>query len=136
MVDMMSLGSALPAQSWIAGDVLAWYTIISFVYSTHRSKIIARQLKWNTIIKMVDTKRKTRSIVIKQIRAAILDGLYTPRERLMEADVAAKFRVSRSPVREALQALESEGTLVGTPYAGPMVRPLSAVDPKPGIALS
>ena len=46
----------------------------------------------------------------------------------MEADVAAQFHVSRSPVREALQALESEGTLVATPYAGAMVRPLSRAE--------
>jgi DNA-binding GntR family transcriptional regulator len=77
---------------------------------------------------MVDTKRKTPSILIQQIRAAILDGLYKPGERLMEADVAAQFHVSRSPVRETLQALESEGTLVTTPYAGAMVRPLSPAE--------
>src|SRR6201984_1481473 len=76
---------------------------------------------------MVDRK-KTPSILIEQIRAAILDGLYKPGERLMEADVAAQFHVSRSPVREALQALESEGTLVATPYAGAMVRPLSPAE--------
>jgi DNA-binding GntR family transcriptional regulator len=46
----------------------------------------------------------------------------------MEADLAAAFHVSRSPVREALQALESEGTLLATPYAGAMVRPLSAAE--------
>ena len=57
---------------------------------------------------MVDRK-KTPSILIEQIRGAILDGLYKPEERLMEADVAAQFHVSRSPVRETLQALESEG---------------------------
>jgi DNA-binding GntR family transcriptional regulator len=77
---------------------------------------------------MVDAKRKTPSIVIERIRAAILDGLYKPEERLLEADVAAQFHVSRSPVREALQALESEGTLVATPYAGAMVRPLSPIE--------
>jgi DNA-binding GntR family transcriptional regulator len=76
---------------------------------------------------MVDRK-KTPSILIEQIRAAILDGLYKPEERLMEADVAAQFHVSRSPVREALQALESEGTLVATPYAGAVVRPLSPAE--------
>src|ERR1700757_4087765 len=76
---------------------------------------------------MVDRK-KAPSILIQQIRAAILDGLYKPGERLMEADVAAQFHVSRSPVREALQALESEGTLIATPYAGAMVRPLSPVE--------
>ena len=67
---------------------------------------------------MVDRK-KAPSILIQQIRAAILDGLYKPGERLMEADVAAQFHASRSPVREALQALESEGTLVATPMPGP-----------------
>src|ERR1700745_1656630 len=76
---------------------------------------------------MVDRK-KTPSILIEQLRPAILDGLYKPEERLMQADVAAQFHVSRSSVREALQALESEGTLVATPYAGAMVRPLSPAE--------
>ena len=76
---------------------------------------------------MVDRK-KTPGILIEQMRAAILDGLYKPGDRLMEADVAAQFHVSRSPVQEALQALESEGTLVATPYAGAMVRPLSPAE--------
>jgi DNA-binding GntR family transcriptional regulator len=75
---------------------------------------------------MVDKKSKTPGVVIEQIRTAILDGLYRPGDRLMEADLAAQFHVSRSPVREALQALENEGTLLATPYAGAMVRPLSA----------
>jgi DNA-binding GntR family transcriptional regulator len=41
---------------------------------------------------MVDAQRKTPSIVIEQIRAAILDEMYKPGERLLEADVAAKFK--------------------------------------------
>ena len=77
---------------------------------------------------MVDKKSKTPGVVINQIRAAILDGLYKPGDRLLEADLAAAFHVSRSPVREALQALESEGTLSATPYAGAIVRPLSAAE--------
>ena len=58
----------------------------------------------------------------------MLDGLYKPGDRLLEADLAAAFHVSRSPVREALQALENEGTLFAAPYSGAMVRPLSAVE--------
>ena len=46
----------------------------------------------------------------------------------MEADVATKFEVSGSPVREALQALESEGTLLAAPYSGALVRPLSSAE--------
>jgi DNA-binding GntR family transcriptional regulator len=41
---------------------------------------------------MVDTNGKTPSIVIEQIRIAILDGLYKPGERLLEAEVSAKFK--------------------------------------------
>jgi DNA-binding GntR family transcriptional regulator len=67
-------------------------------------------------------------MVIEQIRAAILDGLYQPGDRVLEADLAAKFKVSRSPVREALQALESEGTLFVVPYTGAVVTPLSAAE--------
>jgi DNA-binding GntR family transcriptional regulator len=42
--------------------------------------------------------------------------------------VAVKIKVSRSPVREALQALESEGTLFAAPYSGALVRPLSSAE--------
>jgi DNA-binding GntR family transcriptional regulator len=82
----------------------------------------------HTLLFMVDKKSKTPAVVINQIRAAILDGLYGPGDRLLEADLAEKFHVSRSPVREALQALESEGTVVATAYAGAMVRPLSPAE--------
>jgi DNA-binding GntR family transcriptional regulator len=80
----------------------------------------------HTLLYMVDKKSKNPEVVINQLRAAILDGLYGPGDRLLEADLAEKFHVSRSPVREALQALENEGTLVAAPYIGAMVRPLSA----------
>jgi DNA-binding GntR family transcriptional regulator len=76
---------------------------------------------------MVDNKSKTPGVVINRIRAAILDGLYQPGDRLLEADLAAAFHLSRSPVREALQALESEYASA-TPYAGAVVRPLSAAE--------
>ena len=77
---------------------------------------------------MVDKKSKTPEVVINQIRAAILDGLYKPGDRLLEADLAEQFHVSRSPVREALLALENEGTLLAAPYIGATVRPLSTAE--------
>ena len=39
--------------------------------------------------------------------------------------MADKFEVSRSPVREALLALEKEGTVIISPYKGAIVKPLS-----------
>jgi DNA-binding GntR family transcriptional regulator len=46
-------------------------------------------------------------------------------DHLGEADLAEKFEVSWSPVREALLALEKEGTLAISPYRGAIVKPLS-----------
>jgi DNA-binding GntR family transcriptional regulator len=40
--------------------------------------------------------------------------------------LAEKFEVSRPPVREALVALEKQGTVIISPYKGAIVKPLSA----------
>lgn len=44
-----------------------------------------------------------------RIRAAIRDGDLAPGERLTEVDLAARFGVSRTPVRQAIARLEAEG---------------------------
>lgn len=46
-----------------------------------------------------------------RIRAAIRDGSLAPGERLTETDLAARFGVSRTPVRQAIARLEAEGLL-------------------------
>lgn len=47
----------------------------------------------------------------ERILAAIDGGDYPPGARLLEADLAARFGVSRTPVREALRRLESQGVV-------------------------
>lgn len=69
---------------------------------------------------------KVPVLIVKKIRDAILDETFQPGERLPEAELAKIFEVSRSPVREALFALEKEGTVVMEPYKGAVVKPLSA----------
>jgi DNA-binding GntR family transcriptional regulator len=71
---------------------------------------------------------KAPSLVVKRIREAILDEVFQPGDRLIEVDLAEKFEVSRQPVREALLALEKEGTVIMSPYKGAMVKPLSAAE--------
>jgi DNA-binding GntR family transcriptional regulator len=68
---------------------------------------------------------KTAMLVIRKIRDAILDDIFKPGDWLPEVDLAARFKVSRSPIREALQALENEGTVTMEPYKGAFVKPLS-----------
>jgi DNA-binding GntR family transcriptional regulator len=64
-------------------------------------------------------------LVIKKVRDAILEETFEPGDRLTEAELGKLFEVSRSPVREALFALEKEGTVIMEPYIGAIVRPLS-----------
>ena len=57
-------------------------------------------------------KRPSLSIrekVYEQLKSAILSGHYTPGEKLAEEHLAERLGVSRTPVREALHKLESEG---------------------------
>jgi DNA-binding GntR family transcriptional regulator len=69
---------------------------------------------------------KAPFLVVKRIREGILDEIFKPGDRLVEVDLAEKFEVSRSPVREALLALEKEGTVILSPHKGAFVKPLSA----------
>ena len=71
---------------------------------------------------------KVSFLVVKGIREAILDEVFKPGDHLGEVELAEKFQVSRSPVREALLALEKEGTLIMSPYKGAIVKPLSAAE--------
>jgi DNA-binding GntR family transcriptional regulator len=68
---------------------------------------------------------KVPFLVVKGIREAILDEAFKRGDHLGEVELAEKFEVSRSPVREALLALEKEGTVIMSPYKGAIVKPLS-----------
>jgi DNA-binding GntR family transcriptional regulator len=53
--------------------------------------------------------------VYVQLRTLIVAGMLAPGARLIEADIADRFHVSRTPVRGALQRLQQEGYIVGAP---------------------
>jgi DNA-binding GntR family transcriptional regulator len=58
------------------------------------------------------------------LRAAIIDRHYQPGDRLREEELAAWLAVSRTPVREALARLTSEGIVATAPGRGLIVRKL------------
>ena len=72
-----------------------------------------------------EESEEPRFVVVKKIRDAILDETFKPGERLPEDQLGKMFNVSRSPVREALFALEKEGTVVMEPYKGAILKALS-----------
>lgn len=63
-----------------------------------------------------------REIIYEHLHQAILEGLIKPGQRLVERDIAEKFNASRTPVREALRLLESEGFIEYLPRKGVIVR--------------
>jgi DNA-binding GntR family transcriptional regulator len=65
-----------------------------------------------------------RKKVYTAIREHILDGSFPPGERLVESRIAEQIKTSRTPVREALHLLESEGLLESIPRAGYRVKSL------------
>src|SRR5580692_6120415 len=72
-----------------------------------------------------EESEEPRFVVVKKIRDAILDETFKPGERLPEEQLGKMLNVSRTPAREALFALEKEGTVVMEPYKGATVKPLS-----------
>ena len=56
---------------------------------------------------------------------AIASGQIKPGERLRETDLAARIGLSRTPVREAMRRLETEGLIIHEPRIGAVVRKLS-----------
>src|SRR4051812_43994932 len=66
--------------------------------------------------------------VLETIKAAILNGEFKPGAALVENVLAGEFGVSKTPVREALKALEGSGLVVIRPFAGTTVRELSEQD--------
>jgi GntR family transcriptional repressor for pyruvate dehydrogenase complex len=64
--------------------------------------------------------------IVRQVKAMIADGKLKGGDRLPpERDLAEKFVVSRTSVREALRALESRGLVEIRPGEGTFVRPVS-----------
>jgi len=64
--------------------------------------------------------------VASELRRAILEGRYQPGERLIEDELAARFGVSRVPIREALRTLAAEGLVAPGARRGVRVAALGA----------
>ncbi len=68
---------------------------------------------------------KIKDVICQALREWIVFGEATPGDRLVEADLASRFGVSKTPVREALLTLEGEGLVTLRPHRGAEVSRLS-----------
>jgi DNA-binding GntR family transcriptional regulator len=69
-----------------------------------------------------------RDRVVDALREAIIAGRLKPGERIRERELVALLGVSRSPLREAIRILETEGLITSLAHRGARVSELSATD--------
>lgn len=70
-------------------------------------------------------RRSLHEVLVAPLRAMILQGDLRPGEKIHEDRLCEQFGVSRTPIREALKVLASEGVLQIQPHRGVIVAPIS-----------
>ena len=78
--------------------------------------------------KPIERHQTLREKILETIREAILKGNLKPGEKVAEPELAERFGISRTPIREAFRQLESEGYLTVIPRKGAVVAALSEQD--------
>ncbi len=71
-------------------------------------------------------RRGARDIAYAQLRQLIVSGELEPGACIAEKDLAARVGMSRTPLRESIKALETQGFMIRLPNGRLMVAPLSA----------
>lgn len=66
----------------------------------------------------------TRDLAYQGIRDAVISGEIQPGEQVTEAMLASQFGLSRTPLREAIQRIESEDLMIRQPNGTIIVAPL------------
>ena len=66
--------------------------------------------------------------MVDALRDAIIAGRLKPGERIRERELVSLLGVSRSPLREAIRILETEGLITSLAHRGARVSELSATD--------
>lgn len=79
--------------------------------------------------------RLIRHNVYDRLRADILSCALQPGQEFREGDLADRFGVSKSPIRDALQRLELEGLIEIEPRRGHRVAPISVADARDILAM-
>ena len=82
---------------------------------------------------IVNNQEMKSSVLIRDgvyefIRADILECTLAPGSRVFENDLARRYNVSKSPVRDALLRLQEQGLVDVLPRKGYLIRPISIAD--------
>ncbi|PKR52989.1 GntR family transcriptional regulator [Thalassospira marina] len=71
-----------------------------------------------------DDQQPRGEVAYRKLLAAIQHGELKPGTRIREVEVAEKFDISRTPVRDAIRRLESDGLLIHVPRQGAVIKEL------------
>src|SRR5947208_165073 len=75
-------------------------------------------------MKASEAERSSGAGAYERLLRAIEEGELAPGSRLREAELAERFQISRTPVREALGRLEAQGLVAHEPHRGASVAQL------------
>lgn len=70
----------------------------------------------------------TYQTILKSLRHDIIHGIWEPGQKLIEQELASRYKVSRTPLREAIRQLQVEGMIDAIPNRGCRVATLSLTD--------
>jgi len=76
----------------------------------------------------IDNHMTLREKIVETVRSAIVNGQIPAGTRVAEPELADRFGISRTPIREAFRQLESEGFIMVIPRKGAVVASLSEKD--------
>jgi DNA-binding GntR family transcriptional regulator len=76
----------------------------------------------------IDNHMTLREKIVETIRSAIVNGQLSAGTRIAEPDLAGRFGISRTPIREAFRQLETEGFITVVPRKGAVVASISDKD--------
>ena len=75
----------------------------------------------NQILRVPREEMSLRQRTSEALRTAILDGVFSPGQKLLERELCENLGVSRPLLRESLQHLQAEGLITIVPHKGPEV---------------
>ncbi len=81
-----------------------------------------------TSSKMKNGSKSKKAMVYEDLKSRIIHNLIKPGEALNEGVLSEEFKISKTPVREALQQLEKEGFIENIPVKGAFVSQISIQD--------
>ena len=76
----------------------------------------------------LESHKPLREVVYDRLKMQILEGRIVPGTRMMEVSLAEEMDVSRTPVREAIRMLETDGLVVIEPRRGAYASEISVHD--------